>query len=81
MQWYLYDERDGQEAICQHCNKIINKTGNKKATSKYYILQAEYGNESTNIIIGAGCVKEFTGQTIQAIKQATNEMIAAQCRL
>jgi hypothetical protein len=72
MQWYLFDERDGYKVTCQHCGKEINGK-NKKATSKYYILQRELYNEKDMVIVGSGCVKKFTGQTIKEIKQATLE--------
>ena len=72
MQWYLFDERDGQTVMCQHCNKTINANS---ARSKYYILQKELYNENDMIIIGSGCIKKFTGQTIKEIKEATNKAI------
>ncbi|MGG1940419.1 hypothetical protein ABFY57_12085 [Paenibacillus polymyxa] len=78
MQWYLFDERDGQTVTCEHCKKLVNA---QSAKSKYYILQSELFNERNMITIGAGCVKVFTGQTIKEIKEVTEQAIRNQMRV
>jgi hypothetical protein len=69
--WYIWDERDGDETRCEHCNKKING-------SKYYILSNELGDKGKMFTIGSGCVKKFTGKTIKEIKADTNKAIMSQ---
>lgn len=74
--WVLFDERKGDEVTCYRCSRKVN------ITSKYYVVhQIQSMNDGNDVpsthhyTIGAGCVKKFTGQSIDQIKANTDEWI------
>jgi hypothetical protein len=69
VKWVIWDIRDdGRGGVCTKCNKAI--------TGSSVYIQVHTETDPSNIVtIGKGCVKKFTGQTLDEIKENTTEFV------
>jgi hypothetical protein len=69
VKWVVWDIRDdGRGGTCTKCSKSIN------GASVYVQIHTET-NPSEIVTLGKGCIKKFTGQTLDELKVNTEEYV------